>query len=109
MSLLLFPSVRSQCDTTFPDGTVCDDSTDYTTMADPEACWKYYECEAGCVTNKVAACHASRGVTAVTCHVSRSARTTRSSMTATSGAPSPTTWSAGRGPARTATCTARAS
>ena len=71
MSLLIFPSVRSQCDTTFPDGTVCDDSTDYTTMADPEACWKYYECEAGCVTNKVAACHASRGVTAVTCHVSR--------------------------------------
>jgi len=37
-----------QCDDTFPDGTACG-AADYAFQPDPAACWKYYECDAGCV------------------------------------------------------------
>merc|ERR1719184_326145 len=37
-----------QCDETFPDGTPCG-AEDFSSQPDPLACWKYYECDAGCV------------------------------------------------------------
>jgi len=43
--------VLGQCDDpalTLPDGTPCG-AGDYVTQADPESCWKYYECDDGCV------------------------------------------------------------
>jgi len=42
-------SLCKVCDNTLPDGTLCGEE-DYVLVADPESCWKYYECDAGCVT-----------------------------------------------------------
>ena len=55
ISLTLFFScvirAEKQCDNTLPDGTICGEG-DYVTAADPESCWKYYECDVGCVTHQ---------------------------------------------------------
>merc|ERR1712168_1129280 len=40
--------VAGQCEYTFPDGTACG-AEDFSSQPDPLACWKYYECDAGCV------------------------------------------------------------
>jgi len=40
-----------QCDPTFPDGTPCGEA-DYFSTPDPLSCWKYYECDSGCVQHK---------------------------------------------------------
>ena len=37
-----------QCDPTFPDGRPCGEA-DYILAPDPLSCWKYYECDSGCV------------------------------------------------------------
>eukprot|EP00092_Neocalanus_flemingeri_P028293 GFUD01030724.1.p1 GENE.GFUD01030724.1~~GFUD01030724.1.p1 ORF type:complete len:369 (-),score=85.95 GFUD01030724.1:162-1247(-) len=42
---------EKQCDDTLPDGTVCG-ATDYVTVPDPDSCWKYFECDSGCVTHQ---------------------------------------------------------
>jgi len=56
LSAMIFSIVLSlpllangQCDNTLPDGTLCGEG-DYVQVADPESCWKYYECDSGCVT-----------------------------------------------------------
>merc|ERR1711892_819838 len=56
LSAMIFSIVLSlpllangQCDNTLPDGTLCGEG-DYDQVADPESCWKYYECDSGCVT-----------------------------------------------------------
>jgi hypothetical protein len=40
---------EKQCDNTLPDRTLCG-ANDYVSVADPNSCWKYYECDSGCVT-----------------------------------------------------------
>jgi len=45
-------TAEKQCDDTLPDGTICG-ANDYVTVADPDSCWKYYECDSGCVTHQV--------------------------------------------------------
>merc|ERR1712183_379474 len=57
-SLLCFLQISSlcsllaaQCDDTLPGGDVCG-TNDYMWVADPDCCWKYYECDAGCVTHQ---------------------------------------------------------
>ena len=52
--LFLFSSSVSgdaRCPDTLPDGTKCG-ASDYVLVADPESCWKYYECDSGCVTHQ---------------------------------------------------------
>ena len=44
-------SSQRQCEDTFPDGTVCGPE-DFSQKADPELCFKFYKCEAGCVTHE---------------------------------------------------------
>ena len=40
-----------KCEPNFPDGTSCG-ANDYVQKEDPESCWKYYECDNGCVTHE---------------------------------------------------------
>merc|ERR1711970_153305 len=47
----LCPLLAVQCDDTLPGGDVCG-ANDYMWVADPDCCWKYYECDAGCVTHQ---------------------------------------------------------
>ena len=41
----------SQCDNTFPDGTVCGPG-DFVELEDPDSCYHYYLCDQGCVTHE---------------------------------------------------------
>ena len=47
---IVLPSHR-QCEDTFPDGTVCGPN-DFVQKEDPDLCYKFYKCEAGCVTHE---------------------------------------------------------
>merc|ERR1711964_380780 len=42
-----------QCDgeATFPDGTACG-AEDFFSQPDPASCWKFYECDTGCVRHR---------------------------------------------------------
>merc|ERR1712042_208144 len=49
LNILIFvPLIAGQCEDTFPDGTACG-AGDSILKPDMESCWKYYECDDGCV------------------------------------------------------------
>merc|ERR1712142_1291041 len=49
LNILIFvPLIAGQCEDTFPDGTACG-AGDSILKPDMDSCWKYYECDDGCV------------------------------------------------------------